>query len=194
MIKKVIQLSIFFCLLSSCIFEKPFDNTLLNDDYWLIFQSSLSQVAFDNLAIGAYGYGRDSEKQKFIYFSEMWDTCNNKMLYFEHRREGQQIIESYVDTVHIQSDKYSYRFEWDASITGHISGCTKYNNSGTIIGIEKYTFKNIKTDSLSSFFTILDPCRIIEKQKFSGRGQLLETIEYIYFDDGSFEITSIKPE
>lgn len=194
MIKKIIQISAFLYLFCSCVFEKPFNNTLLNDDYWLMFQSHLSQIAFDNRAIGAYGYESDYEKMEYVYSSDMWDIDNNKRLYFEHRREGQQIAESYADTARSLSSEYTYLYKWDADTTGRISGCNKYNMSGTLIGIEKYTFEYFETDTVGSSITLFEPFRIIEKKKYSSHGQLVENIEYTYFDDGSFEIKSIKPE
>jgi hypothetical protein len=193
--KKFFPFAVFTILfLNSCLTHNSFDNSVLDDRYWLVFSKSINQIAFDYPSISSSGIYSDSEEAKFVYFSDMIDTISDQRLYFKHEMENQKIVASYVDSLEFENGMHEYSIEWDASGSGYIYGSIKYNKSGFKVSSEKYEIQYF-TDSIpddTTWFYDGPVCRILKKKKFNSRGELTETLEYIYFENGNYEIISTK--
>jgi len=188
---KYLILSIFL-LSQSCIINEPFDDTQLNQNYWNVFYESLNQVAFDHLAIGSSGFYGNSKTRNYTYQSDILDTVDHKRMYFVHKHDGYRILSSSYDSTYIKTEDVRNKIVWSIENNGVIFKGEKYNVRNELLSYEIYEFE-FKSFAIDQFINesqyVGFICRISKKHKFNLLDELVETLKYTYFDDGTYEIS-----
>lgn len=184
--KHVVVLLMFGFLFKAC-YNEPFDYTLLDANYWNCFAESVKLVAFDRLGVaGSYGYYNDSDANRFVYTSDIYDSTYSERLFFIHFLKNDKITHSLVDSFEFAYDDICPKIEWDVSSSGIIQGANKYNLQGKLTSIEEYVIEQLP-DSLQTPYKSL---MIKEKKKLNVRGVLQEHL--IYDLEGNYTLQAIE--